>query len=205
MSVAFLLTSLIVIATPGTGAVYTIAAALARGWRGGLVAALANGVCLVPHVLAVITGLASVLHASALAFSVVKYLGVGYLIYLAVTSWRGSGRLSLQPDARRQPPSTRAVFFEAMVLNLLNPKLTLFFVAFLPQFVDPAAPDVIAQMVQLSGWFALFTVLVYAVYAALAAAIRAHVLARPTVLLRIERSFAAVFAILAVRLVVARA
>lgn len=199
VSLTFVLVSLVVIATPGTGAVYTVVSTLAHGVRGGLVAALANGVCLIPHVLAVITGLASLIHSSAVAFGIVRYLGVAYLLYLAVQTWRGAGNLSLDLD-RARPSSGRAVFWEAMVLNLLNPKLTIFFVAFLPQFVHPGDGHVVRQMLVLSAWFAGLTVAVYAGYAIVAGLLRRSLLERPAVARRAEQGFAVVFAALAARL-----
>lgn len=199
LSMSFLMVSLVVIATPGTGAVYTVVSTLAHGLRGGLLAAVANGVCLVPHVLAVITGLASLLHASAVAFSAIRYAGVAYLLYLAVQTWRGAGNLSLD-TGRSSPTSGMAVFWEAMVLNLLNPKLTIFFVAFLPQFVDPGSGGVVLQMLVLSAAFAALTVAVYAVYAVLAQLLRRRIVEQPQVARRAERGFAIVFAVLAARL-----
>ncbi len=202
MDRTFLLTSLVVIATPGTGAVFTIVAALAHGVRGGLLAALANTVCLIPHTIAVVTGLASLLHASAVAFEAIKVVGVAYLLYLAVMTWRGAGSLALDLD-RARPAGGLAVFRDATLLNLFNPKLTIFFVAFLPQFVDPARPDIVRQLVQLSAGFAVLTLIVYAGYAAAAARLRSRVLARPKVSRRVERGFAVTFALLAARLATA--
>lgn len=199
VSPSFVALSLVVIATPGTGAVYTIVSTLAHGLRGGLLAALANGVCLVPHVIAVVTGLASLLHASAVAFTVIRYLGVAYLVYLAIQTWRGAGNLTLDVTDRRVA-SGAAVFWEAMVLNLLNPKLTLFFVAFLPQFVNAGQGHVVRQMLGLSAVFAALTVAVYGVYAVAALSFRSHLQTRPTVARRAERGFAIVFLVLAARL-----
>ncbi len=164
VSISFLTVSLVVIATPGTGAVHTIVSTLANGLRGGLLAAVANGVSLIPHVVAVITGLASLLHASAVAFEIVRYLGVAYLLYLAVQTWRGAGNLSLDVG-RHSPARGTAVFREAMILNLLNPKLTLFFVAFLPQFVDPTRGPVALQILVLGSCYLLLAVINDSVYA----------------------------------------
>lgn len=199
VSISFLTVSLVVIATPGTGAVHTIVSTLANGLRGGLLAAVANGVSLIPHVVAVITGLASLLHASAVAFEIVRYLGVAYLLYLAVQTWRGAGNLSLDVG-RHSPARGTAVFREAMILNLLNPKLTLFFVAFLPQFVDHGAGHVVGQMLWLSTVFGALTVAVYAGYALVAQILRGHILDRPSVARRAERGCAVVFALLAAQL-----
>lgn len=199
VSASFVALSLVVIATPGTGAVYTVVSTLAQGLRGGLLAALANGASLLPHVIAVVTGLASLLHASAVGFAVVRYLGVAYLIYLAIQTWRGAGNLTLNVTDRKVA-SGAAVFWEALVLNLLNPKLTLFFVAFLPQFVDAGQGHVVSQMLGLSAVFAALTVAVYVVYAVAAQSLRSHILERPAVARRAERGFAIVFLLLAARL-----
>lgn len=172
---------------------------LAHGLRGGVLAAVANAVCLIPHVVAVVTGLASLLHTSAVAFTLVRYLGVAYLLYLAVQTWRGAGNLTLDVTDRTVA-SGAAVFREAMLLNLLNPKLTLFFVAFLPQFVDAGKGHVIAQMMWLSAVFAALTVAVYVVYAVAAQSLRSRIIERPTVARRTERSFAVLFILLAARL-----
>lgn len=203
MDLTFVLTSLVVIATPGTGAIFTLAAALARGARSGVVAAAACTVALVPHTLAAVTGLAAVLHTSAVAFSVIKYLGVAYLLYLAVATWRGAGSLRLDVT-KAPPPSTLSVFRDALLLNLLNPKLTIFFVAFLPQFVHPSGgPAVPVQMVLLSAVFAALTFVVYCAYAVVAARLRGVVVSRPAAVRRFERSTGVTFALLAGRLALA--
>ena len=98
MSIEFLLTSLIVVATPGTGALFTMAAGLARGARASAVAALACTIGTLPHAAAALTGLAALLHTSALAFQVLKYLGVAYLLYMAWTMLRDKGALTVPED-----------------------------------------------------------------------------------------------------------
>ena len=133
MSLTFLLTSLVICVSPGTGALYSIAAGLTRGARAGVLAAFACTLGVVPHAVAAITGLAALLHASGVAFAVVKYAGVAYLVYLAWSTWRDTGALSIEraPQSR----TARQVIASGITLNLLNPKLTIFFFAFLPQFV----------------------------------------------------------------------
>ena len=133
MSIAFLVTSLVIVATPGTGALFTLAAGLARGSRAAVLAAFACTLGTVPHLLAAITGLAALLQASGTAFQILKYAGVVYLLYMAWATWRDTGVLRVE-DAP-QPTSRRAVIVSGITLNLLNPKLTIFFFAFLPQFV----------------------------------------------------------------------
>ncbi|MFC7501003.1 LysE family translocator [Nocardioides sp. CPCC 206347] len=198
MSTAFLLTSLVICVTPGTGALYAIAAGLTRGTRAGLLAAFAGTLGTIPHMLAAITGLAAVLHASGVAFAVLKYAGVAYLLYMAWSTWRDRGVLTVDEDAAGAG-STRSVLISGITLNLLNPKLTIFFFAFLPQFV-PAGTGAVPAMLALSGVFMLMTFAVFAVYAAFAAAVRDQVLSRPKVVDRMRKAFAASFAVLAGRL-----
>ena len=125
-------------ATPGTGVIYTIAAGLARGARAGILAAFACTLGIIPHMLAAITGLAALLYASSVAFEVIKYAGVAYLLYLAWKTWRDRTPLSVEPDT--EPRSALRVIAAGILINLLNPKLTIFFFAFLPQFVHPDEP-----------------------------------------------------------------
>jgi threonine/homoserine/homoserine lactone efflux protein len=198
MSPEFLLTTLIVVVTPGTGVLYTLAAGLSRGARASVIAALGCTLGIVPHMLAAITGLAALLHASALAFDVIKYLGVAYLIYMAIAMWRDSGALTVTATAA--PQSTARVIASGILINILNPKLTIFFFAFLPQFVRAGDPNGLAQMLALSGVFMLVTLVVFIVYGLFAAAIRTHVVSRPLVVARTRRAFALAFVALGARL-----
>ncbi|MFI6095221.1 LysE family translocator [Lentzea sp. NPDC051213] len=193
MSLAFLVTTLIAVATPGTGVLYTLSAGLAHGRKASVIAAFGCTLGIVPHVLATVTGLAALLHASALAFEIVKYLGVAYLVYLAWITLRDKSELVV--DAEAAPASARRIVVSAVLINLLNPKLTIFFVAFLPQFATGFGP-----MVQLSAVFMALTFLVFAVYGVFAASMRDRVLARPRVMVWLRRFFAASFAALGVKL-----
>ena len=201
MTVEFLVTSLVVVATPGTGVLFTLAAGLSRGGRAGVVAAAGCTLGIVPHVVAAGTGVAAVLHTSALAFQALKYAGVGYLLFMAWSTWRDHGALQVdeRPDAARRPAD---VIVSGVLVNLLNPKLTIFFVAFLPQFVDGEGSGV-ASMLALSGVFMALTFAVFAVYGMLAARVRHHVLGRPGVLTWMRRTFAASFVALGARLALA--
>lgn len=200
MSLAFLLTSFVIVATPGTGALYTLAAGLARGARASVLAAFACTLGTVPHLLAAITGLAAVLHASGLAFQLIKYAGVAYLIFMAVTVWRERGTLAF--EHARQPTSRRKVIASGITLNLLNPKLTIFFFAFLPQFVPAGEGHATLHMLALSGVFMAMTFVVFAMYGVFAAAVRDKVLARPRLVDRVRKVFAASFVALSARLAV---
>jgi threonine/homoserine/homoserine lactone efflux protein len=198
VTLTFLLTSFVICASPGTGALFSLSAGLSRGPRAALLAAFACTLGTVPHLLAAITGLAALLHASGVAFAVIKYLGVAYLAYMAWTTWRDTGALTLDGDQPRRP--ARQVIVSGITVNLLNPKLTLFFFAFLPQFVPAGSPHALWHMLGLSAVFMVMTFAVFAVYGLLAAATRERVLRSPRVLVRLRRAFAASFLVLSGRL-----
>ena len=201
MTVEFLVTSLIVIATPGTGVLYTLAAGLSRGMRASIVAAFGCTLGIIPHMAAAILGLATLLHASALAFQVLKYLGVVYLLYMAWNTLREQGAFTVVTDADRR--STRQVIVSAILINILNPKLSIFFLAFLPQFVSANDPDTLSRMVGLSAVFMLLTFVVFVGYGLAAAALRRQVISRPQVLTWMRRAFAGAFLALGARLALA--
>ncbi len=198
MSPEFWITTIVVVATPGTGALYTIAAGLARGARASILAAFACTLGIVPHMVAAITGLAALLHASAVAFNVLKYLGVAYLLFLAWQTWRDRSVLAIDESAT--PRSPWRVVSTGVLINLLNPKLTIFFFAFLPQFVQAGRADTVPLMLLLSAIFMAVTFVVFAVYGFFAAGLRKHVITRPRVVLWMRRSFAAAYVVLAGRL-----
>jgi threonine/homoserine/homoserine lactone efflux protein len=197
----FLITSLIVIVSPGTGVLYTLGAGLSRGSRASVVAAFGCTLGIVPHMVAAIMGLAAVLHASALAFQTLKYAGVAYLLYMAWSALREHGALRVAEDAG--PRSANRVVLEAILMNILNPKLSIFFLAFLPQFVNAGEPHPLSRMVELSSVFMLLTFVVFVGYGLGAASIRSHVISRPRVLTWMRRTFAAAFVALGAKLAVA--
>ena len=201
MSLAFLITSLIVVASPGTGVLYTLAAGLSRGSRASVVAAFGCTLGIVPHMAAAIMGLAALLHASALAFHTFKYVGVAYLLYMAWSALRERGALKVEEDVRAR--SATQVIVSAILINILNPKLSIFFFAFLPQFVSAGDPHPLARMGLLSGTFMLLTFVVFVGYGLFAASVRKHVVSRPRVLAWMRRSFAAAFAALGAKLALA--
>jgi threonine/homoserine/homoserine lactone efflux protein len=198
VSIEFLMTSLVVIISPGTGVIYTLAAGLSRGSRASVIAAFGCTLGIVPHILAAITGLAALLHASALAFQTLKYVGVGYLILMAWHALRDHGTIEVEPqnDARSAPE----IVISAILVNILNPKLSIFFLAFLPQFVSADEPHFLAQMLMLSGVFMLMTFAVFVGYGLFATAIRSHVISRPRVLTWMRRAFATAFLTLGIKL-----
>jgi threonine/homoserine/homoserine lactone efflux protein len=198
VSVEFWLTSFIVVVTPGTGVLYTMAAGLSRGPRASVIAAIGCTLGIVPHMAAAITGLAALLHASAMAFQVVKYAGVAYLLYMAWSTYRDKGTLTVERDTT--PRSARKVITSGILVNILNPKLTIFFFAFLPQFVSPTEPSPHLRMVEMSAVFMLLTLVVFIGYGKFAASIRGHVISRPRVLTWMRRTFAGAFVALGAKL-----
>jgi threonine/homoserine/homoserine lactone efflux protein len=219
MTLSFLLTTLIVVASPGTGVLYTLAVALAQGSRASVVAAFGCTLGIVPHMIAAMLGLAAVLHTSALAFAVLKWCGVAYLLYMAWQALRETGALAIEagtgaqgksdgksdgkPDGRSVARSSRRVIVTAILINILNPKLSIFFLAFLPQFIAADEAHPLARMLELSGVFMLMTFAVFAVYGLFAASVRDRVITRPKVMAWLRRSFAAGFAALGARLALA--
>jgi threonine/homoserine/homoserine lactone efflux protein len=184
-------TALVIVATPGTGALFTISAGLARGARASLVAAFGCTLGIVPHLAAAVTGTAALLRASGVAFETVKVLGVAYLLWMAWATWRDRSPLTVEQD--RPPRPARRVIGSAVLVNLLNPKLTLFFFAFLPQFVPRGSSHQLATMLGLSAVFMAMTFLVFAGYGVFAAAVRVHLIERPRVVRRMRQTFAASF------------
>jgi threonine/homoserine/homoserine lactone efflux protein len=198
ITLEFLVTSFIVVLIPGTGVVYTVSTGLIQGRRASVYAALGCTADIVPHLLATVLGLAAVMHTSALAFQVLKFAGVAYLFYLAWATWRDTSALSLSGNLPQT--SAAGLVLKAFLLNILNPKLTIFFLAFLPQFVDPAAGKALAQLLLLSAVFMAMTFAVFVIYGVLAHAFRRFVIHSPRVQNSLRYGFAASFAALGARL-----
>ena len=195
-----LATSLIVVLIPGTGVLFTVSTGLVQGRAASVYAALGCTAGIVPHLLATVLGLAAVLHTSALAFQLLKYAGVAYLLYVAVATWRDRSAFAVDGGAARV--SAIGLVVKAFLLNILNPKLTLFFLAFLPQFVDPAAGRPLAQLLVLSAVFMLMTFAVFVVYGFAAHAFRRKVIGSDRVQRWLRCGFAAAFAGLGAKLAV---
>lgn len=201
MTIEFLLTSLIVVLLPGTGVIYTLAIGLGLGWRAAVIAAFGCTLGIVPHLLASIVGLAALLHASALAFQIIKYLGVLYLFWMAWGLLRSGGAMDVKADS-----VTRSAFKlirDGIALNVLNPKLSIFFLAFLPQFVPADAAHPSLLMSGLALVFMGMTFAVFIVYGLAAAAARDYAISRPRIMTWLQRSFAGAFALLGARLALA--
>jgi threonine/homoserine/homoserine lactone efflux protein len=198
VSAAFLITSLVIVAMPGTGALITLSAGISRGARASVVAALGCTLGIVPHLIAAVTGTAALLRASGIAFDALRIVGIAYLLFMAVATWRDRSELVV---ANEQPARSPArVIASAMLANLLNPKLTVFFFAFLPQFVPAHAPHEVARLLLLSGVFMAMTFVVFVIYGVAASAMRRHVIERPKVIQRVRRLFAASFVGLGIKL-----
>ena len=201
MTVEFLITTLIVVVSPGTGVLYTLAAGLSRGSRASVVAAFGCTLGIVPHMAAAILGLAALLHTSALAFETLKWLGVAYLLYMAWQALKEHGALKVEKDVGAR--SDLGVIVHAILINVLNPKLSIFFFAFLPQFMRADETQPLDRMLLLSGVFMLVTFVVFVGYGLFASAIRRHVISRPSVLAWMRRTFAAAFVALGAKLALA--
>lgn len=192
ITIDFLLTSLIVVLIPGTGVVFTVSTGLVLGKRASVFAALGCTAGIVPHLLATVLGLAAILHMSAVAFQALKFAGAAYLLYLAWATWRDTEALNV--DKAPTSTSARGLIVKAFLLNILNPKLSIFFLAFLPQFVAPDAASPLLQLLTLSGIFMLMTFAVFVVYGLLANGFRHAVIDSPRVQSWLRRSFSAAFA-----------
>ncbi|WP_150428420.1 LysE family translocator [Dechloromonas sp. CZR5] len=192
VSLEFLVTSLIVVLIPGTGAIYTVSTGLVQGRRASVFAALGCTAGIIPHLMATVLGLAAVMHTSALAFQALKYAGVAYLFYVAYATWRDKSAFAV--DETLSGNSAVALIVKAFLLNILNPKLTIFFLAFLPQFVPPGTSEPLLEFFKLSAIFMVMTFCVFVAYGFLAHAFRASVIESSRVQAWLRRGFAATFA-----------
>lgn len=199
MSVEFLITCLIIVASPGTGVLYTLAIGITRGWHMSIVAAFACTIGIIPHLAAAIMGLATLLHTSALAFNIFKYLGVAYLLYMAWSTLKEQGG-SLSIDDKNAMHSRSQIIIKGVLINCLNPKLSIFFLAFLPQFISTDESQPIFSMLTLSAIFMLMTFIVFIGYGFFAASVRQGIISRPRVLTWMRRTFAGAFVLLGAKL-----
>lgn len=196
----FLVTSLVVVLIPGTGVIYTVSVGLVQGRAASVWASVGCTAGIVPHLAATVLGLAAVMHTSALAFQVLKYAGVAYLFYIAYATWRDTSAFAVQ--AASPASSVRRLVGKAFLLNILNPKLTIFFLAFLPQFVEPGTAQPLAQLLTLSAVFMAMTFVVFVAYGWLAHAFRRRVIESATVQRWLRYGFASAFAGLGAQLAV---
>jgi threonine/homoserine/homoserine lactone efflux protein len=199
MSVEFLLTSLVVVLIPGTGVLYTVSSSIGGGWRRGLFAAIGCTLGIVPHMLAAMLGLSAIMQAGSMVFEVIRYAGVIYLVFMGFSMIHNAGALPLD-DGNASIDPMGPVVWRGILLNVLNPKLTVFFFAFLPQFLDASPGLLDSKLIGLGGIFMLMTLVVFAVYALASAAIRDLVLAAPVARRWIERALGALLIGFAARL-----
>ncbi|NWE74992.1 LysE family translocator [Pseudomonas yamanorum] len=202
LSLNFLITCLIVVLIPGTGVIFTVSTGLTAGKRASVFAALGCTAGIVPHLLASVLGLSALLHTSALAFEALKYAGAAYLLYLAYATWRDRSAFAMNDTPTIS--SARSLMVRGLLLNILNPKLTIFFLAFLPQFVTPGASAPALQMLLLSSVFMAMTFGMFVIYGLLANVFRRAVIESPRVQNWLRRSFAATFAGLGLNLAFAQ-
>lgn len=195
----FLLTALVVVLVPGTGVIFTVSTSLARGRRAAIIASLGCTLGILPHLVAAVLGISAILHMSAVIFRLVRYTGAAYLFYLAYLMWKNTGSLKMDsPDADGQVLS---IVGRAVLLNLLNPKLTLFFLAFLPQFVPSGIESPISSLISLGSVFMLMTFVVFVIYGLLAASVRRLIENSSIAMKWIQRSFSLALALFSIRLV----
>jgi len=198
----FLLTSLIVVLIPGTGVIYTVSTAIFLGWRAGIAAAAGCTAGILPHLLASILGLSAILHMSALAFQGVKFLGAAYLLYLAWSMWHDTGHLTFDSPSPKKGMARIAV--RGFLINILNPKLSIFFLAFLPLFVSTASgPAPALQMSILGLIFMAITLIIFILYGMSAHSMSRYIVNSPRAVTFLQRSFATIFAALGIKLAMA--
>ncbi len=202
INLEFLITSLVVVLVPGTGVIYTVSNGLFVGRRAGIAAAFGCTTGIIPHLTASILGLSAILHTSALMFQAVKYAGAVYLFYLAWCMWKDTGLIRLESPGKTS--GLRKIVVRGFLINILNPKLSIFFLAFLPHFVVPGNGAPMFQFVSLSAVFMGMTLVVFILYGLLANYARRFIAGSPKMVQRMQRSFAAVFALLGARLAMAR-
>ncbi|MBI5103215.1 MAG: LysE family translocator [Nitrospirae bacterium] len=198
ISIEFLITSFVVVVVPGTGVIYTVSTGLIQGRKASVFAAIGCTAGILPHLTATVLGLAAVMHTSALAFQTLKYAGVAYLFYVAYATWRDKSAFVI--DGNASTSTAAGLVVKAFLLNILNPKLTIFFLAFLPQFIQPGTSEPIYQLLLLSAAFMAMTFIIFVVYGFLAHAFRKAVIESPRVQTCLRRGFAAAFASLGANL-----
>jgi len=197
----FLITSLVVVLVPGTGVIYTISTGLFMGWRSSIAAALGCTTGIIPHLLACILGLSALLHLSSVAFQTLKFAGAAYLLYLAWGMWRDKGMIKIESTYKKT--NLTQIMSKGFLINILNPKLSIFFLAFLPQFISTNETAAYIQMVILSAVFMLMTFVVFVAYGCLAHRVSTYLTNSPRAIRKIQQVFSATFAALGIRLALA--
>ena len=202
LSAKFLLTSFVVVIVPGTGVIYTVSTGLVLRQRASIAAAFGCTLGILPHLTASILGLSAILHMSARAFQVLKIVGALYLLYLAWSMWRDTGTIKFDRTVEKR--NAFQIILKGILINILNPKLTLFFFAFLPLFVSADTASPTAEMLGLSAVFMGMTFVVFALYGILASGVSIYLTKSPMAIKRLQRSFAVIFAALAAQLALSK-
>ncbi|MBG7610311.1 MAG: LysE family translocator [Anaerolineae bacterium] len=202
VSTEFLITSLVVVLVPGAGVIYTVSTGLAHQWRASIVAVFGCTVGIVPHLIASILGLSAILQMSEGAFQVLKVVGTCYLLFLAWSMWRDTGPLKL--DVATKKMNAGKIALKGILINSLNPKLTLFFFAYLPLFIAPGTESATQQMIRLSVIFMLMTLVIFSLYGILSSAISKYLISSPKIMRWTQQCFALIFAGLAVKLALSK-
>ncbi|MFW5499159.1 MULTISPECIES: LysE family translocator [unclassified Maridesulfovibrio] len=203
ISYEFLITALVVVLIPGTGVIYTVSNGLFLGKKASLAAAAGCTAGIIPHLTASTLGLSAILHMSALAFQFMKFAGAAYLLYLAWLTWKDTGGLSFNKPGEKNDPRLWQIAKRGFLINILNPKLSIFFLAFLPLFVPQEASNPTLHMITLSVVFMAMTFVVFIAYGLCASGVRHQVISSPKLILWMQRSFAIIFAALGLRLAAA--
>lgn len=203
ISLQFLVTAFVVVIAPGTGVIYTLALGLGQGRRAAIAAAIGCTFGIVPHLLAAMLGLAAILHTSAILFTIVKFAGVAYLLWLAWQALSSDGALRIDPD--RESDTGWRIARRGALINILNPKLSIFFLALMPPFLSGNPATASFEMVGMGAIFMGLTFIVFVIYGTFAAFARRKILESARIMRWLNRSFAAIFAALAGRLALERA
>lgn len=198
ISLEYIIAALLVILVPGTGVIYTIGIALMNNFSQVVFAALGCTLSITPHLLATVFGVATILHTSAVLFTVLKFLGVMYLLYIAYCMYKDKGILELKNENKFV--SNYQVFKNGFLLNMLNPKLSIFFLAFIPQFISNTTSTPMLDMFIMGMFFMILTFLVFLIYGAFAGMIKNKVMQSKIILRNTQKCFALIFAILAYKL-----
>lgn len=198
MTPEFLFTSLVVVLVPGTGVIYTISTGLFMGWKSSIAAASGCTAGILPHLLGCVLGLSAILHLSSVAFQMLKFVGAAYLLYLAWAMWRDKGAINI--EASGQKNSLLQIVSKGFLINILNPKLSIFFLAFLPQFISSKGSAPSIQMVILSATFMLMTFVIFVAYGCLAHQVSSYLTSSPRIIRNVQKTFAVTFASLGVKL-----
>ncbi|MEM4988864.1 LysE family translocator [Collimonas sp. H4R21] len=159
----FLIAAMTLTLAPGPDNIYVLTRGITQGRKAGLVAAAGFSSGLIFHTMLAVLGFAALIKASPLAYSLLRYAGAAYLVYIGVRTLRSHSAIQLQGAA--EPMKLSRIYWQSVIANILNPKVTLFFIAFLPQFVNAGAGNIPAQMLLLAAIFILQALAIFSVVA----------------------------------------